>query len=137
MCRQHNTIAAPTMSKLSLFLIYCLVLASVASSFTIAPTASRFGSVSRAGVRLQMSEEEETENDTATAKPKKEVVCPDCDLCDGSGRILGGIGVILPWWPIKAYRPCPNFINAGGQYQKAGQGLDEIAFGRDSTFERD
>ena len=28
--------------------------------------------------------------------------CPDCDLCDGSGRILGGIGTVLDWWPIKA-----------------------------------
>ena len=126
------------MSKLILFLIYCLVLASVACSFTIVPpTSIRFDSVvSRGGAPLQMSQEEE-QNDSLTAEPKKEVVCPNCDLCDGSGRILGGIGVLLPWWPIKAYRPCPNFINSGGQYQKAGQGLDEIAFGRDSTFERD
>lgn len=51
-------------------------------------------------------------------------------------RILGGIGVILPWWPIKAYRPCPNFIDKGGFYQRSGQGLDEIAFGRDSTFDK-
>jgi hypothetical protein len=50
-------------------------------------------------------------------------------------RIEGGIGVILTWWPIKAYRPCPNFIERGGFYQRSGQGLDEIAFGRDSTFE--
>jgi len=50
-------------------------------------------------------------------------------------RILGGIGVVLPWWPIKAYRPCPNFINAGGRYVRTGQPLDEIAFGRDSTYD--
>jgi hypothetical protein len=49
-------------------------------------------------------------------------------------RIEGGIGVVLTWWPIKAYRPCPNFIDKGGVYQRSGQGLDEIAFGRDSTF---
>ena len=61
--------------------------------------------------------------------------CPDCDLCDGSGRILGGIGTVLDWWPIKAYRPCPNLIERGGRYDRAGQGLDEIAFGRDSTFQ--
>eukprot|EP00566_Odontella_aurita_P022902 CAMPEP_0113546094 /NCGR_PEP_ID=MMETSP0015_2-20120614/11619_1 /TAXON_ID=2838 /ORGANISM="Odontella" /LENGTH=131 /DNA_ID=CAMNT_0000446519 /DNA_START=57 /DNA_END=452 /DNA_ORIENTATION=+ /assembly_acc=CAM_ASM_000160 len=65
---------------------------------------------------------------------KPAVKCPNCDLCDGSGRILGGIGVILDWWPIKAYRPCPNFIDSGGRYVRSGQGLDEIAFGRDSTF---
>jgi hypothetical protein len=51
-------------------------------------------------------------------------------------RIIGGIGVIAPWWPIKAYRPCPNYIAKGGVYERSGQGLDEIAFGRDSTFER-
>jgi len=49
---------------------------------------------------------------------------------------LGGIAVVLPWWPIKAYRPCPNFINKGGIYERSGQGLDEIAFGRDSNFEK-
>jgi hypothetical protein len=49
-------------------------------------------------------------------------------------RIAGGIGAVVSWIPIKAYRPCPNFINRGGQYQRSGQGLDEIAFGRDSTF---
>lgn len=71
------------------------------------------------------------------AKPKPDVVkCPNCDLCDGSGRIPGGIGAVLPWIPIKAYRPCPNFIANGGFYERSGQGLDEIAFGRDSTFEK-
>lgn len=65
---------------------------------------------------------------------KEPVKCPNCDKCDGSGRILGGIPLILPWWPIKPYRPCPNFINNGGTYTRAGQGLDEIAFGRDSTY---
>jgi hypothetical protein len=126
--------------------------------------------------------------------PKAAVKCPDCDLCDGSGRsvhidvywsvlvviadclllkykftirrlilflvfsailmvqfrtslslcrpsllffrISGGIGAILDWWPIKAYRPCPNFIERGGSYTRSGQGLDEIAFGRDSKFRK-
>jgi hypothetical protein len=68
------------------------------------------------------------------SEPTPPVKCPNCDKCDGSGRILGGIPLILPWWPIKPYRPCPNFINNGGTYTRAGQGLDEIAFGRDSSF---
>lgn len=68
--------------------------------------------------------------------PKAQVKCPNCDKCDGTGRILGGIAVLFPWWPIKAYRPCPNFIAKGGFYERSGQGLDEIAFGRDSTFEK-
>jgi hypothetical protein len=63
-------------------------------------------------------------------------VCPDCDLCDGSGRIAGGLGAVLPWLPVKAYRPCPNFVNRGGTYQRSGQGLDEIAFGLDSTYKK-
>jgi hypothetical protein len=49
-------------------------------------------------------------------------------------RILGGLGAVLPWLPVKAYRPCPNFIENGGNYQRSGQGLDEIAFGRDKKF---
>lgn len=49
---------------------------------------------------------------------------------------MGGIGAVVPWIPIKAYRPCPNFIARGGNYERSGQGLDEIAFGRDSTFKK-
>ena len=51
-------------------------------------------------------------------------------------RISGGIGAVLDWWPIKAYRPCPNFIERGGMYSRSGQALDEIAFGRDSKFKQ-
>lgn len=57
-------------------------------------------------------------------------------ICE-TNRIAGGLGAVLPWLPIKAYRPCPNFIDRGGDYQRSGQGLDEIAFGRDSTFRSD
>mmetsp|Transcript_17241 Transcript_17241/g.41379 ORF Transcript_17241/g.41379 Transcript_17241/m.41379 type:complete len:134 (+) Transcript_17241:115-516(+) len=78
-----------------------------------------------------------TSSEAVPEAPKVAVKCPDCDLCDGSGRIIGGIGTVLEWWPIKAYRPCPNFVDRGGQYVRAGQGLDEIAFGRDSTFQSD
>ena len=49
-------------------------------------------------------------------------------------RIAGGLGALLTWLPVKAYRPCPNFIDNGGDYKRAGQPLDEIAFGRDSTY---
>lgn len=53
-------------------------------------------------------------------------------LCSSTScsRILGGLGTLLPWWPIKAYRPCPTLIDRGGRYTRAGQPLDEIAFGR-------
>lgn len=50
--------------------------------------------------------------------------------CDGVGRVTGGLGAVLPFWPIKAYRPCPDFVAVGGKYTRKGQSLDEIAFGR-------
>lgn len=52
--------------------------------------------------------------------------------CDGNGRIIGGLGAVVKWWPIKAYRPCPEFLKANKRYKRAGQSLDEIAFGRKS-----
>jgi len=122
----------------SLFLLCCLALLSAACSFTIVPpTTKRLFTRTTSSLFLADDDISADNADAASSnEPVKQVVCPNCDLCDGSGRILGGIGVLLPWWPIKAYRPCPNFINAGGQYQRSGQGLDEIAFGRDSTFDR-
>ncbi|CAM6128924.1 unnamed protein product [Calypogeia fissa] len=52
--------------------------------------------------------------------------------CDGEGRIQGGIGAVpgFGWWPIRAFRPCPAFIETGGRYQRIGQSLEEVAFGR-------
>ena len=57
----------------------------------------------------------------------------DCGECDGEGRVIGGIGSVpgFGWWPIKAYRPCTNFIESGKTYQRKGQILDKIMFGRD------
>mmetsp|Transcript_4462 Transcript_4462/g.8570 ORF Transcript_4462/g.8570 Transcript_4462/m.8570 type:complete len:151 (-) Transcript_4462:131-583(-) len=77
------------------------------------------------------------EKTQSTKSAEVAVKCPNCDKCDGSGRILGGIPTILPWWPIKPYRPCPNFIANGGQYSRIGQPLDEIAFGRASSDKED
>ncbi|MCO5591176.1 hypothetical protein L7F22_045157 [Adiantum nelumboides] len=46
------------------------------------------------------------------------------------GRIQGGIGALhgFDWWPIKAYRPCPAFIQSDGQYRRSGPSLNELAF---------
>jgi len=52
--------------------------------------------------------------------------------CDGKGRIVGGLGAIWNWWPIKVYKPCPEIYKHGGTYQRAGQTLDEL-FGRKDT----
>ena len=63
--------------------------------------------------------------------------CDSCGLakekmqCDGSGRIIGGMGAIplFKWWPIKAYRPCPGLIESGGVYVRKGQDVDGILWG--------
>mmetsp|Transcript_219 Transcript_219/g.333 ORF Transcript_219/g.333 Transcript_219/m.333 type:complete len:125 (+) Transcript_219:144-518(+) len=112
-----------------LFLSICsIILFMDVSAF--APTNKL---ISRQNIfQLQFAEESSSSYDESEdlTPPKPEVKCPNCDKCDGSGRILGGIPTILPWWPIKPYRPCPNFIANGGQYIRSGQPLDEIAFGR-------
>lgn len=75
-------------------------------------------------------------NDAGQAD-KESSACPGCKRpegpvsgCDGEGRIIGGLGAFVQWWPIKAYRPCPDFLKTKKTYQRAGQSLDEIAFGR-------
>jgi hypothetical protein len=40
----------------------------------------------------------------------------------------GGVGAVVAWWPIKAFRPCPN-LPATATYVKKGQDVDEIMFG--------
>ena len=44
----------------------------------------------------------------------------NCGNCDGSGRIIGGIGAVpgFRWWPIKAYRPCPGLADSGRGYTR-------------------
>jgi hypothetical protein len=109
----------------------------VASSSDSSAEGDKSSAASTTGVEPR---QRQAEDGVEATKVKKKtpaanaVVCPDCDLCDGSGRIAGGLGAVLPWLPVKAYRPCPNFVDRGGVYQRSGQGLDEIAFGRDSTY---
>ena len=77
---------------------------------------------------------------TAVTEGGEEERCKTCGVkksemafgCDGSGRIMGGIGAVpgFSWWPIKAYRPCGKATSAGIQYQRKGQGVDEVMFGR-------
>eukprot|EP00871_Galdieria_phlegrea_P003601 jgi/Galph1/4241/GphlegSOOS_G2933.1 len=73
---------------------------------------------------------------------QKEESCTGCGRregvlrgCDGKGRILGGLGAIWDWWPIKAYRPCPEKYRKGETYQRAGQTLEEILGGKDIPTE--
>lgn len=38
--------------------------------------------------------------------------------CDGEGRMVGGLSAVpgFGWWPIKAYRPCPELDKRGVDY---------------------
>lgn len=55
--------------------------------------------------------------------------------CDGNGKIQGGIATIplLSWWPIKVYRPCPAYLQAGYVYRREGQTLEQVLFSEPST----
>merc|ERR1712046_180465 len=66
---------------------------------------------------------------------------PSCG-CNGYGRVPGGMTAILAsvnggecpdWWPIKVYRPCDKFMEAGLSYKSAGQTVDDIFFGGATT----
>jgi len=52
--------------------------------------------------------------------------------CDGTGRISGGVGAVLPWFPVKVYRPCPSYLAAGYQYKREGQTMDQVLFSEPS-----
>jgi hypothetical protein len=52
--------------------------------------------------------------------------------CDGTGKIQGGIGTVLTWWPIKVFRPCPSYLAAGYQYRREGQTMDQVLFSEPS-----
>ena len=126
--------------SLCTFLLVCIFLVTT-DAFTVHSRGNRATAIGTPLAAPLKSQQDDAaansmSDDDVAQPPKPAVKCPDCDKCDGSGRILGGIAVVLPWWPIKAYRPCPNFIAKGGFYERSGQGLDEIAFGRDSTFEK-
>jgi len=55
--------------------------------------------------------------------------------CDGTGKIQGGIATypFFGWWPIKVYRPCPGYQEAGYVYRREGQTLDQVLFSEPST----
>ena len=61
---------------------------------------------------------------TSSASGMREAsACPSCGMakpwtCEGEGRIIGGMGIFVDWWPIKAYRPCPELEAAGRKYQR-------------------
>lgn len=138
-----------------LIIALTLLTISSVSGFTLNSRCQRIISPSAlfAEDEVVQTESQAAPSTAAEAVTKAAVRCPDCDLCDGSGRyvyfvrhfciiqstsshifiyfiyfnvmifsILGGIGTVLEWWPIKAYRPCPNFVDRGGKYVRSGQG---------------
>jgi len=117
--------------KMRILLVFVSFLAA---SYAFVIPHNSLGKQKIPSCRYLSEEDIPTDSEEKTVSPQ--VKCPKCDKCDGSGRILGGIAVVLPWWPIKAYRPCPDFIDRGGKYTRIGQPLDEIAFGRDSSYDR-
>lgn len=71
-------------------------------------------------------------------------ICPNFDKCsgeyrtkgcDGSGKIQGGIATIpgFRWWPIKVFRPCPSYLEAGYIYRREGQTMDQVLFSEPSS----
>lgn len=91
-------------------------------------------------VAAQSSSPTENENQVQEVSMSDANTCPTCGIakdkmafgCDGSGRIMGGLAAIpgFGWWPIKAYRPCGKAVEAGVEYKRKGQGVDEVMFGR-------
>ncbi|DBA94809.1 hypothetical protein WJX77_004797 [Trebouxia sp. C0004] len=65
-------------------------------------------------------------------------ICPTCGVdnanrpkgCDGQGRIAGGLGAVVGWFPIKAYRPCPAAVKGNISYIRKGQITDDVLFGK-------
>ena len=71
-------------TALAVVLVLCLSVSTQA----FAPTQGR--AVSRPNDSILFSSQEEAPSDDTAAPtdpPKPAVKCPDCDLCDGSGRI--------------------------------------------------
>ena len=102
------------------------VLASSTQAFQLgAPVAGR-PAAQRAPLVCQQAE-------PPPAAPEEPAPPPD-DTCDFpgcvDGRVMGGLAAIdaFAWWPIKAYRPCPQCAASGKRYRRSGQTLDEIAF---------
>lgn len=73
--------------------------------------------------------------------------CPNADKCsglyrgkgcNGNGKIQGGIATLpfFGWWPIKVYRPCPAYLQAGYVYEREGQTLDQVLYSEPSMKQR-
>lgn len=66
--------------------------------------------------------------------PKECPFHPSCG-CDGTGKMQGGIATYpgFGWWPIKVFRPCPEYIKGGYIYKREGQTMDQVLFSEPSN----
>jgi hypothetical protein len=96
---------------------------------SMAASSSSPDEVSGSEERVEGSAAENTTNVCKTCGVPKDKMAFGCD---GTGRIMGGIGAVpgFGWWPIKAYRPCGKAVEAGIQYRRTGQNVDEILFSK-------
>ncbi len=63
----------------------------------VIPNAAAYNTCQSSSLQILWSTSEG--NDASKTQPKKQVLCPDCDLCDGSGRYVN----------IKTIRPITRY----------------------------
>lgn len=127
----------------SILLLHVIVFLQLiqAYAWNIRPVAKSFAQITKTSLHHSPADAD------ATDSPVDSKVCGPCPMapkcsgafkekgCDGSGKIQGGIATIpiLSWWPIKVYRPCPAYLQAGYVYRREGQTLEQVLFSEPST----
>ncbi|CAM9415173.1 unnamed protein product [Discosporangium mesarthrocarpum] len=115
--------------------------AALLSTAACAPSLAFIFPPPRSGGRVSLACPQSEPAATCDSSTPASVPCPgypECSGeyrdkgCDGTGSIAGGVGALLEWWPIKAYRPCPSFLAAKYTYSRQGQSLNEVVFGGSS-----
>lgn len=109
--------------------VHSVMLSYTNRNVSMASSSSSPDDVSGNEERVDSSAAENTSNVCKTCGVPKDKMAFGCD---GTGRIMGGIGAVpgFGWWPIKAYRPCGKAVEAGIQYRRTGQNVDEILFSK-------
>ena len=81
-----------------------------------------------------LSEREDNSLPPKGTSPKECPFHPGCG-CDGTGKMQGGIATYpgFGWWPIKVFRPCPEYVRGGYIYKREGQTMDQVLFSEPSN----
>lgn len=133
---------------LALVVVIALVIAALLDvnvrAFSPAPCARRQGLLTRRDSSTGSSGDAESAAAPLVPPATPAAACGPCAKnplcngeyldkgCDGTGRISGGVGAVLPWFPVKVYRPCPSYLAAGYQYRREGQTMDQVLFSEPS-----